>query len=200
MRSLDAYKVPPANPHTVAAYALCAQSGLTGPNALAYETLVPPSEGADPGRTLRSDPDPNKPGSVLAVNRVRSSTFTDPATVGYDSLAIVGGGKEAEVHLSANESGARRGLALEFYDLYWTCTPNCTDKCAGPDGCGGTCPTVSCTNGMSCNASNQCSCPSGTISCNGACVAESACCPANQVWCDCVSACTTVVGCRFSCQ
>jgi hypothetical protein len=36
------------------------------------------------------------------------------------------------------------------------CTPSCTDKDCGDDGCGGSCGT--CTEGFTCNASNKCFC------------------------------------------
>ena len=51
-----------------------------------------------------------------------------------------------------------------------TCTPNCTNKCSGPDGCNGTCYST-CPSGQSCGAvtANVCGCaPSCTNKCGGA--------------------------------
>jgi uncharacterized protein (TIGR03382 family) len=48
------------------------------------------------------------------------------------------------------------------------CTPDCTGKECGPDGCGGSCGT--CTAPFECNPQGQCVCPAGTQDCSGDCV------------------------------
>jgi hypothetical protein len=46
-----------------------------------------------------------------------------------------------------------------------TCTPSCTGKACGSDGCGGSCGT--CSGGTSCNSSGQCVTTTCTPSCSG---------------------------------
>jgi hypothetical protein len=61
-------------------------------------------------------------------------------------------------------NGTPNGAALANLGGGGTCTPNCTGKMCGSDGCGGTCGT--CTGGESCNSSGQCV-SSCTPSCSG---------------------------------
>jgi hypothetical protein len=76
---------------------------------------------------------------------------------------------------------------MALYDAYWTCSPSCSGRCGGDDGCGGVCPPQPCSNGRAC-ISGLCQCPSGTAECpvqGNACVTPDACCPSGQKLCEC---------------
>lgn len=59
------------------------------------------------------------------------------------------------------------------------CTPSCAGKCGGPNGCGGTCPTVACPSGQTCNATTHVctgTTPTGGDVCGSARCAENESC------------------------
>jgi V8-like Glu-specific endopeptidase len=62
---------------------------------------------------------------------------------------------------------SRADLCADFFDRFLggTCTPNCSGRQCGSDGCGGSCGT--CGNGQTCSSSGQCTGGGCTPSCNG---------------------------------
>ncbi len=70
------------------------------------------------------------------------------------------------------------------------CTPDCTGRSCGSDGCSGSCGA--CPMGQSCNTSGACVCPMGTTDCGGTCV-DTATDPAS------CGACGTACGMGESC-
>jgi hypothetical protein len=62
------------------------------------------------------------------------------------------------------------GPMLAFYQVRWdTCAPDCSGRCGGPDGCGGTCPTEACPPDRVCDEGGACSCPAGSTPCPTEC-------------------------------
>jgi hypothetical protein len=81
--------------------------------------------------------------------------------LGYTSAEIDALGKSwADVGVSVN---AASGTTCKY--TTGTCTPSCTGKVCGDDGCGGSCGT--CGTGQTCNSAGQCTGGSCTPSCTG---------------------------------
>lgn len=131
---------PPAQPHTVAMYALVA------PNSFATQTVhdvISNAPGAPVGSRMRVDPP--YPSCILRANFPISvdPAFTRTSSVVRDDLAIAG--QTATVDITVLNGGVKVA-----YDLSWSA--NRANKCAGAsdgcggycannwDGCGGTCP------------------------------------------------------------
>ncbi len=66
-------------------------------------------------------------------------------------------------------SNCRQLLAVMMVEAPLPCTRSCAGTCGGePDGCGGTCPALSCVGGT-CTA-GACVCPAGRTNCGNKCV------------------------------
>jgi hypothetical protein len=95
----------------------------------------------------------------------------------------------------SERTGYAAHLALAEVPL--ACTPNCTNRECGDNGCGGSCG--SCSGGLSCNASGQCQSPAPTcsdgiknqgesgIDCGGPCP------PCQPAGCTCPVGCSAII-------
>src|SRR5262249_47462848 len=131
---------PPANPHLVAAYAVC----ISGNSNIAFrETVVPPLQS---NRYLRS------------VREVVVNSWNGQTT-GLTSTNLPAGTFDVQINLSSNLQTAG------FYALYEAevaCSTGCSTSCGGaPDACGGTCPTVTCSAANTTCSAGACVCQTG---------------------------------------
>jgi hypothetical protein len=131
-----------------------------------------------------------------------SGVYTAGTTASYKGSQYTAAywNQNAEPDLNSGAAGSGQPWSLPTACTTQTCTPACSGKACGDDGCGGTCGTCGPT--QACNASNQCvaSClPScdlkqcGSDGCGGTCgtcASGLTCNPGNQCVAPCVPACS----------
>jgi uncharacterized protein (TIGR02145 family)/prepilin-type N-terminal cleavage/methylation domain-containing protein len=102
-------------------------------------------------------------------NGAYNMIWTSDANGDLSDRAYIYSGSDVDVFEALRD----RGLSVRCVaDQAISCTPNCSGKCSGFDGCGGTCPD-NCTGGQECSDSHVCACLDD--SCGSSC---SACAPA----------------------
>ena len=140
---------PPSHPHTVVGYALCNDSGDT---SFVYEALQAPTNLSIPPE-LRMRDAPAFPNSLLNVAKVTQSFWSPPQGLNHSVYTITQPQKvQFDINGQGNSSTYWSIYDLEFYDLFYSCTPSsCGNTCNISDGCGGT----TCS-GNHCNPGNIC--------------------------------------------
>lgn len=106
----------------------------------------------------------------------------DPACCPGTTCCGTTGGGCVDVLTSAKSCGGCGNACPSGYtcsggDCVWSaCTPNCTGKTCGPDGCGGTCGSC-CGTTPVCGAAGTCQCSGASCGAGGTCIGGTCCIP-----------------------
>lgn len=153
----DAQRAAAADPryinYTIAQYSMCGYAGYPDQINGTGSFSIGPRPSPDAKAYFFSNI------VVPPWNAVASLSLVGPDQSGNYSALYQGTGFRSNSN-AAYQSG--------IYSAYW-CVPNCSGMCGGEsDGCGGQCPTVSCSNGYVCSAGN-CVWQCNSTTCAGGC-------------------------------
>jgi len=119
------------------------------------------------GRTCGTDGCTGSCGTCSGGRSCTAGACVCPGTQTFCSSACVDT-DTSTAHCGACGNACAGGETCTLGTCSTVCTPNCTSRICGTDGCGGSCGT--CPTGRVCNAAGRCPCPTGLTLCSGTCV------------------------------